>query len=268
MRRWGALVAGAVLASGLVAPGSALAAPAPVRSAPVAASEAIAASIVPSAPGALAPPVPGARRYDGTMRDSVRTVLVVSATSWRSTAGRLTVYVRAGSGWRAVRTMKARLGRTGLVLAAQRRQGTGTTPAGRFAITETFGRRADPGTAMPYTKVTLDHWWVQDRRSRYYNQMRRGSQGGFALTRTGYYGSERLAAMGPQYDYAAVIDFNRPRPVIGRGSGIFLHAYGDPTTVGCVSVHRDRMVEILRLLRPGDRPRIIIGEDDWLRTRR
>jgi hypothetical protein len=35
-----------------------------------------------------------------------------------------------------------------------------------------------------------------------------------------------------------------------------------------VSVHRDRMVEILRLLRPGDHPRIIIGEDDWLRTRR
>jgi L,D-peptidoglycan transpeptidase YkuD (ErfK/YbiS/YcfS/YnhG family) len=259
VHRSAAIVGAALVAGLLTAPAAASAAPAP----------GVALTVRPAAvASAYAPPIPGARRFDATMRERVRTVIVVSATSWRSTSGRLTVYVRSGAGWRAVRTMTARLGRTGLVPAAQRRQGTGTTPAGKFAITETFGRKAAPGTAMPYTKVTMDHWWVQDRRSRYYNQMRRGSLGGFALTRTGYYGSERLAAMGRQYDYAAVIDFNRPRPVIGRGSGIFLHAYGDPTTVGCVSVHRDRMVEILRLLRPGDHPRIIIGEDDWLRTRR
>ena len=46
-------------------------------------------------------------------------------------------------------------------------------------MTQTFGRQADPGTAMPYTRLTDDHWWVQDRRSPYYNQMRLGSQGGF-----------------------------------------------------------------------------------------
>jgi L,D-peptidoglycan transpeptidase YkuD (ErfK/YbiS/YcfS/YnhG family) len=258
VRRSAALVGAALVAGLLTAP--AIASAAPAR------GDALAARPSAVSP-TYAPPIPGAPRYDGRILTRVRTVVVVTATSWRSTSGRLTVYTRSGAGWRAVRTTSARLGRSGLVVAAKRTQGSGTTPAGLFAMTEAFGRKADPGTALPYTKVTLDHWWVQDRRSRYYNQMRRGSQGGFALTRWGYYGSERLAAMGAQYDYAAVIDFNRPKPVIGRGSGIFLHAYGDPTTVGCVSVHRDRMIEILRLLRPADYPRIIIGEDDWLRTR-
>jgi L,D-peptidoglycan transpeptidase YkuD (ErfK/YbiS/YcfS/YnhG family) len=105
---------------------------------------------------------------------------------------------------------------------------------------------------------------VQDRRSAYYNQMRLGRLGGFARTTGGYNGSEHLARMGSQYDYAAVVDFNRPNPVIGRGSGIFLHAYGDRTTVGCVSVRSDRMRAILRWLSPSASPRIIIGENDWL----
>jgi L,D-peptidoglycan transpeptidase YkuD (ErfK/YbiS/YcfS/YnhG family) len=117
---------------------------------------------------------------------------------------------------------------------------------------------------MPYTKLTDDHWWVQDRRSAYYNQMRRGSAGGFAQRTSGYNSSEHLARMGPQYDYVSVIDFNRPRPVIGRGSGIFLHAYGDRTTVGCVSVRRDVMRGLLRWMKPSAQPRIVIGPRGWL----
>jgi L,D-peptidoglycan transpeptidase YkuD (ErfK/YbiS/YcfS/YnhG family) len=117
---------------------------------------------------------------------------------------------------------------------------------------------------VPYTKVTMDHWWVEDRRSAYYNQMRLGSKGGFLLRTSGYNSSERLATMGTQYDYAAVIDFNRPNPVIGRGAGIFLHAFGSGATGGCVSIRHDHIATTLRWLNPADAPRILIGEDNWL----
>ncbi len=229
---------------------------------------ALVTGLAPSASASgVAPPIPGVQRFARAIPADVTQVIVVTARSWRRTSGTLTAYKRTATGWRRVLITGARLGRTGLVPAAQRVQDSGRTPAGLFTITETFGRATDPGTAMPYTRLTDDHWWVQDRRSRHYNQMRLGSRGGFARRTSGFNSSERLARMGAQYDYVAVIDFNRPRPVIGRGSGIFLHAFGDLTTVGCVSVERSRMRALLRWLDPAAHPRIVIGEDGWLATR-
>ena len=62
-----------------------------------------------------------------------------------------------------------------------------------------------------------------------------------------------------------VIDFNRPNPVIGRGAGIFLHAFGSGATAGCVSIRRDRMAAVLRWLDPAASPRIIIGTAAYLK---
>ena len=212
----------------------------------------------------FAPAVPGARRYTGRIAADVRQVVVVRAAHWSSTRAMLTWWSRTPTGWHKVGTATARLGYGGLVRAARRVQDTGTTPAGNFRMTETFGRRADPGTAMPYTRLTDDHWWVQDRRSQFYNQMRSGRLGGFARRSHGLNGSEHLARMGAQYDYVSVIDFNRPGPVVGRGSGIFLHAYGDRTTVGCVSIPRSQMRRLLRWMTPGAHPHIVIGPSTWL----
>jgi L,D-peptidoglycan transpeptidase YkuD (ErfK/YbiS/YcfS/YnhG family) len=215
-----------------------------------------------TAPTVLAPRIPGVGRW--RVGVSVRQVIVVSATTWRTTYGTVSLYSRTATGWHLSARWPARLGYSGLVVAAKRVQDTGKTPAGVFRITQAFGRQASPGTRLPYTKVTMDHWWVEDRRSAYYNQMRLGSRGGFARRTTGYNSSERLATMGAQYDYAAVIDFNRPNPVIGRGAGIFLHAFGSGATGGCVSIRRDRMAATLRWLNPAANPRILIGEDNWL----
>ncbi len=215
-------------------------------------------------PATFAPAVPGAHRFDGTIPFRVRQVLVVSATSWRSTTGKVSLYTRTATGWRRVVTWPARLGYGGLVVGTRRVQSTGTTPAGSYAITTSFGRKANPGAHLPFTRVGSDHWWVEDRRSAYYNQMRLGRLGGFARTTHGYNGSEHLSTMGAQYDYVAVIDFNRPRPVIGRGAGIFLHSFGSGLTAGCVAIRHDHMLNTLRWLSPPAYPRILIGEDDWL----
>jgi L,D-peptidoglycan transpeptidase YkuD (ErfK/YbiS/YcfS/YnhG family) len=206
----------------------------------------------------------GARRFDGTLDAGVRQVIVVSAQSWHSTRGTLSLWTRSASGWRRIAAWPAILGYGGLVIGTKRRQDTGTTPAGSYAITSSFGRLSDPGTALPYTRVSSDHWWVEDRRSACYNQLRRGSRGGFALRTNGYNSSEHLAAMGQQYDYVAVIDFNRPHPVVGRGAGIFLHSYGSGATAGCVAIRLDRMREVLRWLTPSAHPRILIGTKAWL----
>ena len=269
MRRTTTAVAAAAVLAVLVPVTPASAAAAPV-SAPTHVASATGTSdavrpvaVRPAAVG-WAPAIPGVRRF--AIASTTRQVIVVTASSWSSRVGTLTLWRRSGAGWHAVVRWPARLGYSGLVVAAQRRQDTGKTPAGSFAITQAFGRRANPGTTIAYTKVTNDHWWVEDRRSAYYNEMRLGSRGGFARTTTGYNSSEHLAAMGSQYDYAAVVDFNRPHPVIGRGAGIFLHAYGTGSTAGCVAVSWSHMRQVLTMLRASEQPRIVIGTTAWLAT--
>jgi len=212
----------------------------------------------------FAPAIPSASRFTGHVSASTTQVIVVSAATWRSTTASITIYNSDGLHWTRLTTMPARLGYAGLVTASHRVQDTGATPAGQFGITETFGRQVNPGTAMPFVQVTNDDWWVEDRASAFYNQMHSAAAGGFRVSRAGFNSSEQLAAMGSQYDYAAVINFNRPNPVVGRGAGIFLHAFGRGLTAGCVSVAHERMQSILRWLDPTRHPRIIIGPAKWL----
>jgi L,D-peptidoglycan transpeptidase YkuD (ErfK/YbiS/YcfS/YnhG family) len=213
---------------------------------------------------ALAPAVPGARRFNGQITADVRQVVVVSAASWRSTVGIARLYARVvGGRWHLVATYSARLGYGGLVAGTRRVQGTGTTPAGSYSMTTAFGIKANPGTSLRYTKVDDDQWWVEDRTSRYYNQMRRASLGGFHVTTAGYNGSEHLARMGSQYDHVVVVDFNM-HPVVGRGAGIFLHAFGRGATAGCVALPYRNMTATMRWLKASLHPRIIIGPASWL----
>ncbi|MCF2530221.1 L,D-transpeptidase family protein [Yinghuangia soli] len=166
-----------------------------------------------------------------------------------------------GSWTRRTVTENARIGSGGVVPGASRTQNTNTTPAGTYTLTQAFGINADPGTALPYTKVGQDHWWVQDNNSDYYNQMRLGSQGGFdkTLPESHTNGSERLITHDPAYRYAVVIDFNRSPAVRYRGAGIFLHVNGSGATAGCVSVPQDFLAAALRWLDPAQKPRIAIG---------
>jgi L,D-peptidoglycan transpeptidase YkuD (ErfK/YbiS/YcfS/YnhG family) len=159
--------------------------------------------------------------------------------------------------------MAARVGANGMVVGTERKQGTYTTPAGRYRITESFGIAKNPGAKLRYTKVDRRHWWVEEKTSRYYNQMRRSTQGGF---RRNHSLSEHLIDYGKQYKYAAVIDFNRPKPVRGRGAGIFLHVNGPRATAGCVSVSERNMKAIMRWLDPKKKPVIVMGPRSWLAT--
>ena len=224
------------------------------------------AAIHPTAVAQYAPPIPALRHFTGHISASTTQVIVVSAARWRSTTATLTVYSSDGHRWTRLASMPARLGYAGLVPASHRKQDTGTTPAGQFGITETFGHVTNPGTAMPYVRVSDDDWWVEDRHSAFYNQMHSAAAGGFRLSATGLNSSEHLATVGSQYDYVAVINFNRPNPVIGRGAGIFLHANGRGLTLGCISVEHARMQNILKWLDPNAHPRIIIGPAVWLNT--
>ena len=203
-------------------------------------------------------------------------VIVVTAPSWRSTRATLRAYERDGNGgWRqVVGATPARLGWSGLYKAGQRRQGTGKTPAGTFAIPSAFGRQPNPGTGLPYRQFDRnDAWTYSPRHPRTYNV--------FQTARTSWdsYGTyvERLWTYGRQYHYVAVLDYNLPagpirtgadgirrtaRPADTRaGGGIFLHVTNGKVTAGCIAIPERTMRDVLTWLDPARKPVIVVGPE-------
>lgn len=215
--------------------------------------------------------------------DARQLVVVTSRSNPSSYASLRTYQLGANGTWtERFAAMPARVGYAGWVPAASRVQDTGTTPQGTFRLTEAFGLRANPGTRLRYRPVDGNDYWVGDQRdARTYN-MWQGSASARRTWRTGE--AERLAAYPTQYEYAAVIDFNRPATATvkwdgtrgqwytttpastRRGSAIFLHVNGAGSTAGCVSLRRADLLAVLTWLDPAQRPRIVMAPEAQIGT--
>lgn len=206
---------------------------------------------------------------------NARQVLIVQAPKLHAHRGTIQGWERdERGGWRQVfPTGRANLGVNGLVAPRRRREGDHRTPEGTYRLTFAFGYRRDPGSHLPYKRLDHDDYWAGDGRDpRTYNlfQSRHPST---AHWRTSH--AEHLAAIRPQYRYAIDIGWNRPRGVrrtsdgqrvasrpahTHRGYAIFLHTFGPKGyTMGCVAIDPHRLARVLRWLRPGMHPRIVIG---------
>lgn len=200
-------------------------------------------------------------------------VVLVTARSITSTSGLLRTFARQGPRWLLIQEpVSVFLGRSGLVPAQSRQQSTGTTPMGRFRLISAFGRSPNPGTIMPYIRVDAsDAWTYNPKIPSTYNLFQSVDRSWKS------YGNyvEHLSALGPQYDYVAVTDFNQPPGVVTtgpdgvnrtssaanteRGGGIFLHVSKGIPTAGCVSMNKGVMHSLLRWLQPQAHPVVIIG---------
>jgi L,D-peptidoglycan transpeptidase YkuD (ErfK/YbiS/YcfS/YnhG family) len=176
-------------------------------------------------------------------------VVTVETSSPTATTGQLRAWERTAGGWRLVAgPYGVFVGSSGVGAA---REGSTTTPAGTFPLTEAFGRQPNPGTAMPYFRSDTSDWWDENPSSSTYDtHVRRTTSPGGA--------SENLYRAGPVYDYAVDIGYNLAR-VPGAGSAFFLHVSNGRPTAGCVSMDRAALVGILRWLRPDAQPQIVIG---------
>jgi L,D-peptidoglycan transpeptidase YkuD (ErfK/YbiS/YcfS/YnhG family) len=146
--------------------------------------------------------------------------------------------------------MPVALGRGGI--RANKREGDGATPRGRF-LTRRVWWRADrgsrPPTLLPSRRIAADDAWCEDPHDRRYNRPVK-----MAMSKAG----DRLWRKDRLYDLIVEIDHNtRPR-IAGRGSAVFIHVAraGLAPTAGCVAL---AMNDLRRLLaRLGGRTRIDI----------
>ena len=135
---------------------------------------------------------------------------------------------------------------------ANKREGDGATPRGRFHLTRLWwraDRHARPRTLLPVRRISDDDGWCEDPHDRRYNQR-------VSVPRNSK--ADRLARQDALYDFIIELDHNtRPR-IAGRGSAVFIHVArpGFAPTAGCVAL---AMPALRRLLgRLGPQTRIVI----------
>jgi L,D-peptidoglycan transpeptidase YkuD (ErfK/YbiS/YcfS/YnhG family) len=172
-----------------------------------------------------------------------------------ATIASLSLWQRRGACFRRVAgPWNANLGHSGL--SSHKREGDGSTPTGTYRLGATmYGIARNPGVKFAYHRLICGDWWDEDPGSPVYNTFQHvacGAQPAFGGQ------SEALWRISPQYRYFAVIEYNAHPVVPGRGSAIFLHVSTAHGTAGCVSLPENRLLRLLRWLRPGATPMITI----------
>jgi L,D-peptidoglycan transpeptidase YkuD (ErfK/YbiS/YcfS/YnhG family) len=160
----------------------------------------------------------------------------------RSSGGRSRGVVLAGR-----HAIPVVLGRAGI--AADKREGDGATPRGRFRLIRLWWR-ADrgprPATRLPARRIDAALAWCEDPADRRYNR---------PFRRSANEPGDRLWREDHLYDLVIEFSHNtRPR-VAGRGSAVFLHvARPDRSgTAGCVALAAKDLLRLVGRLGPGTR---------------
>lgn len=136
------------------------------------------------------------------------------------------------------------LGRAGV--RADKREGDGATPAGRFALRRVL-YRADrgpaPKTTLPVSAIAMTDGWCDAPDDAAYNR---------PVTLPYPANAEIMWREDRLYDVVVVLGHNDDPVVAGAGSAIFLHVMPDDggPTAGCIALAPDDLREVLTHVDP------------------
>ena len=173
-------------------------------------------------------------------------LFVVAGIGMDKTTAYISMHQKDADGnWKQIITTPGFVGKNGLCLDADHKEGCAQTPIGTYRFTKAFGIAADPGCAMPYVQVDENIYWSGDP-DRQYNQMVDIRDVPDLVLDN----SEHIVDYDVHYQYCMNIGFNE-ECTPGRGSAIFLHCLGPvkPWTGGCVAVPENIMKLILQHVR-------------------
>lgn len=187
--------------------------------------------------------------------------VVVTTKDWSAVQGTARIFERKSekSKWKAKgESFPVVVGKNGLAwgaglnelpsdtaMIAMKKEGDGKAPAGIFALTETFGAAEKPDyIKFPYRKLEEYTECVDDANSTHYNKIvNRMQVGNFD-----WESSEKMLAVGAQYDLGITVAHNANPVTKGGGSCIFLHIWKDAAsgTAGCTAMERANLEKVLK----------------------
>ena len=189
-----------------------------------------------------------------TVGSNKQLILVTTKGSNTSSAEIRTFEKNSKGKWVQKLSVKGFVGKKGIGKA---KEGDSKSPEGKFTIGTTFGQKGNPGTKMPFRKITSDDVWVDDPKSKLYNtwQSKKKTKGQWKSAENM---NHRL------YTYGFVINYNTKR-IPYEGSAIFFHV-GNSYTLGCVATAETNVKSIMKWLDPAKKPVIIITPSEKLNT--
>lgn len=164
-------------------------------------------------------------------------ILVVSSTKKSNRNVTISYYQKSSSGWKQTFKVSGIVGKEGI---GKGKEGDKRTPIGIYSITKLFGIDSNPGTQLPYHKLTGSEYWCGG--SNHYNQWIDESVQEHNCDRSN---DEHLIDYPINYDYAAALNYN-PSNTYGKGSAIFVHCKKGSYTGGCVAMPKSNMRTFMR----------------------
>jgi L,D-peptidoglycan transpeptidase YkuD (ErfK/YbiS/YcfS/YnhG family) len=205
--------------------------------------------------------------------------VVVTTKDWSAVQGKAQLFERksAKAKWKSVgETFPVVVGRNGMAWGSglhelpsdtgrvlMKTEGDGKAPAGIFSLTESFGSSAKPDyVKLPFIQLEEFTECVDDVKSSHYNTIvDRMKVGNFDWD-----SSEKMLAVGAQYDLGIFVAHNTNPVNKGGGSCIFLHIWKDATTgtAGCTAMERQNLEAILKWINGAKNPVLIqLPEDSY-----
>lgn len=208
-----------------------------------------------------------------------RQAVVVTTKDWSAVTGTAQLFERrsAKSKWKAVgEAFAVVVGRNGLAWGGglnelpsdtgrllMKTEGDGKAPAGIFSLTTSFGSSVKPDFVKPpFTRLEEYTECVDDVNSTHYNKIvDRLKVGDFD-----WKSSEKMLAVGAEYDLGITVAHNTNPVNQGGGSCIFLHIWktAETGTAGCTAMERKNLEAILKWIDPAKNPVLIqLPEDSY-----
>ncbi len=150
------------------------------------------------------------------------------------------------------KTFYATIGKNGVALEGQKKEGDLKTPAGAYPIGEAFGS-TPLQLHMDFRFITADDKFIDDINHPQYNSWLYGP-----TTATHY---ENMLI--DRYKMGAVVNYNMNPIVPGAGSAIFMHIWSGPNspTAGCVAMAESSLFNVLHWLDKRQHPYIYISPE-------
>ncbi len=190
-------------------------------------------------------------------------LIVVITPTWNDLKARMYRFERSERGWQKLTGhFEAVVGSNGLAWGIglhkenkeglAKKEGDRRAPAGMFRLVKSMGYAASPpaGVTFPYMQITDDSHCVDDKESRYYNQIVKASDLPASALEL-WKSSELMKRNDILYKWLIVVDHNTKNPKPGAGSCIFIHVWrsAEKGTAGCTAMEEKDVVELMTWLK-------------------
>ena len=143
------------------------------------------------------------------------------------------------------------IGKKGLV--KNKIEGDKKTPIGTYSLGNLYYRKdrnPKPLTKLKCIPIKNDMGWCDDvKNKKYYNKLIKVNKN---------INHERLFRRDYKYDFVIPINYNTKKPIIGKGSAIFIHLTKKfKPTLGCVALQKKDLLVLLKIIDSNTKIKII-----------